>query len=113
MGLMQLMPDTALKMDVRDPFNPEENIAGGVRYLRHLLDRFQGNLPLALAAYNAGAARVELYRALPPYEETRRYVNKVLRFYRLFADPSLRPRRSSRPSASAASPQAVSAASAR
>ena len=71
-------------MDVHDPFNPEENIAGGARYLRDLLDRFHGNLPLALAAYNAGATRVEHYNTLPPFHETRRYVKKVLRFYRLY-----------------------------
>ena len=81
---MQLMPDTAVRWDVHDPFNPEENIAGGARYLRYLLDRFHGNLPLALAAYNAGATRVEHYNTLPPFHETRRYVKKVLRFYRLY-----------------------------
>lgn len=83
-GLMQLMPATAIRLDVRDPFNPEQNIAGGARYLRYLLDRFHGNLPLALAAYNAGATRVEHYNTLPPIHETRRYVKKVLRFYRQY-----------------------------
>nr|MBI3612984.1 lytic transglycosylase domain-containing protein [Nitrospirota bacterium] len=84
MGLMQLMPLTALKLDVRDPYNPEENVRGGAQHLRYLLDRFHGNLPLALAAYNAGEARVERYRNLPPIEETRDYVSKVLRFYHAF-----------------------------
>jgi len=85
-GLMQLMPETDQRLEIRDPFDPEENIAGGARYLRYLLDRFNGNLPLALAAYNAGATRVEQYRTLPPIHETRRYVKKVLRFYRLFGE---------------------------
>ena len=85
LGLMQLMPETATRLRV-DPLNPEDNIAGGTRYLRYLLDRFNGNLPLALAAYNAGATRVEAYQALPPIAETRRYVKKVLRFYRKFAE---------------------------
>jgi soluble lytic murein transglycosylase len=85
-GLMQLMPKTAVNMEIHDPFDPEENIAGGARYLRYLLDRFNGNLPLALAAYNAGARRVEQYATLPPIRETRRYVQKVLRFYRMFGD---------------------------
>jgi hypothetical protein len=66
--------------------DPEDNIAGGARYLRYLLDRFNGNLPLALAAYNAGATRVEQYATLPPIRETRRYVKKVLRYYRMFGD---------------------------
>lgn len=84
MGLMQLMPHTALRMDVRDPYNPDENVRGGAQYLRYLLDRFHGNVPLALAAYNAGETRVERYRNLPPIEETRHYVSKVLRFYHAF-----------------------------
>ncbi len=85
-GLMQLMPETAQRLEIHDPFDPEENIAGGVRYLRYLLDRFNGNLPLALAAYNAGATRVEQYDTLPPIRETRHYVKKVLRYYRLFGE---------------------------
>ncbi|MBD0315720.1 MAG: lytic transglycosylase domain-containing protein [Nitrospiraceae bacterium] len=83
-GLMQLMPHTAARMDVRDAYDPEDNIGGGTRYLRQLLDRFRGNLPLALAAYNAGEHVVERYRALPPIQETRQYVSKVLRYYRTF-----------------------------
>ncbi len=83
-GLMQLMPETAVKLDVQNPYDPEENIAGGARHLRYLLDRFDGNLALALAAYNAGEHRVEQYRTLPPIDETRHYVTKVLRFYRAF-----------------------------
>ena len=84
MGLMQLMPDTAAALNVRDPYNPHENVGGGARHLRYLLDRFEGTLPLALAAYNAGEQRVEKLRRIPPIPETRRYVYKVLRFYRGF-----------------------------
>jgi len=83
-GLMQLMPQTAVRMDVRDVYDPDDNISGGTKYLRQLLDRFRGNLPLALAAYNAGEHVVDRYRALPPIDETRQYVRKVLRYYRTF-----------------------------
>lgn len=83
-GLMQLMPQTAVHLDVHDLYNPDQNIGGGTKYLRQLLDRFNGNLPLALAAYNAGETVVERYHTLPPFEETRQYVKKVLRFYRTF-----------------------------
>ncbi len=78
MGLMQIMPTTAMELGVSNPFNPHANIEGGVRYLRQLLDRFQGNLLLALAGYNAGPAAVERYGGVPPYRETRRYVRRVL-----------------------------------
>jgi len=83
-GLMQLMPQTALRMDVRDMYDPDDNVGGGAKYLRQLLNRFHGNLPLALAAYNAGENAVERYQALPPFDETRQYVRKVLRYYRTF-----------------------------
>ena len=83
-GLMQLMPQTAMRLDVRDMFDPDENVAGGTKYLRQLLDRFHGNLPLALAAYNAGENVVDRYQSLPPIYETRQYVRKVLRYYRTF-----------------------------
>ncbi len=85
MGLMQLMPKTAAAWNVRNPYNPLDNLRGGARHLRYLLDRFYGDLPLALAAYNAGESRVERYQAIPPIRETQRYVYKVLRFYRAYS----------------------------
>ena len=83
-GLMQLMPQTAVRLDVRDMYDPDDNVGGGTKYLRQLLDRFHGNLPLALAAYNAGENAVDHYQALPPFDETRQYVRKVLLYYRTF-----------------------------
>ena len=84
-GLMQLMPGTAQDLKVADSFNPTDNIRGGVRYLRFLLDTFKGNVTLALAAYNAGLARVAKYGGVPPYDETRNYVSKVLSYQKNYA----------------------------
>jgi soluble lytic murein transglycosylase-like protein len=89
MGLMQLMPDTARLHNVSDAYDPNENVEGGVRHLRMLLERYQGNLELSLAAYNAGAGAVEKHGGIPPYNETREYVRKVLRFYDAFRGTSL------------------------
>jgi soluble lytic murein transglycosylase-like protein len=75
-GLMQLMPETCQLLGVDDPFNPRQNIIGGSRYLRDMLDKF-GNIELALAAYNAGPAAVKRYRGIPPYRETQDYVRMV------------------------------------
>jgi hypothetical protein len=80
-GLMQLMPGTAALMGVKDPFDPEQNIAGGVGYLRSCLDRFQHNVPLAVAAYNAGPESVARCGAIPPYRETQAFVNNVMGAY--------------------------------
>jgi hypothetical protein len=84
-GLMQLMPGTAKEMGVTDPFDIEQNIDGGSRYLRAMLDRFDGDVRLALSAYNAGPGTVAKYSGRVPYAETRNYVDRVLRFVRLSA----------------------------
>lgn len=83
-GLMQLMPKTAEEMEVKNPFNPEENIEGGVRYLRYLLDRFKDNLPMAIAAYHAGEGAVTKHNGIPPFNSTQRYVKMVLKHFKKY-----------------------------
>lgn len=85
-GLMQLMPATANVLGVEDLFNPEHNINGGVKYLRQLINRFAGNLELAVAAYNSGIGSVSKYEGIPPYKATRYYVKTVLKYYRCYKD---------------------------
>ena len=80
-GLMQIMPENFRTLDIQDPFDPKQNIMGGTRYFRSLLDRYQGRVSLTLAAYNAGPTAVDRYRRIPPYAETQDYVQRVLRFY--------------------------------
>jgi hypothetical protein len=88
-GLMQLMPDTAKQMKVDNPFDPDQNIRGGARYLRFLGDTFQGDLELMLAAYNAGPARVmENNRTVPPIEETRNFIKRVKYYYNKLKKPN-------------------------
>ena len=84
LGLMQLMPETAQRYGVRDVFDPEQNIIGGVRYLRDLLETFGHNVRLAVAAYNAGEQAVLRYGGVPPYPETMQYVNKVMQLHSLY-----------------------------
>ena len=85
-GLMQLMPQTASALNVDDVFHPENNIEGGARYLRYLLNLYKGNLTLALAAYNAGEGAVAKYNyGVPPYRETQNYVRRVLDLYQSYS----------------------------
>ena len=83
---MQIMPDNYKRLAITNPFDPEQSIMGGVQYLKSMLQKFDGIVELALAAYNAGPEAVDRYdRQVPPFAETRNYVNRVLQFYRLYA----------------------------
>jgi soluble lytic murein transglycosylase-like protein len=83
-GLMQLMPETAKELNVEDIFNPQQNIDGGVRYFKKLVNQFNGDLKLALAAYNAGSKTVRQYKGVPPFKATQHYIKKVFEYYQLY-----------------------------
>ena len=84
LGLMQIMPQNLEALNINDPFDPWENIMGGAHYFKLMLERFSGQVDLALAAYNAGPTAVEKYNDIPPYPETQRYVKKVMRAFRIY-----------------------------
>ena len=86
-GLMQLIPATAERFGVSDSYSPDQNISAGTRYLRFLLDRYDGNVSHAIAAYNAGEGRVDQYNGIPPYKETQAYVKNVLATYKKLSPP--------------------------
>lgn len=84
LGLMQIMPQNLEALNINDPFDPWQNIMGGAYYFKTMLERFSGQVDLALAAYNAGPTAVEKYKDIPPYPETQRYVKKVMRAFRIY-----------------------------
>jgi len=83
-GLMQLMPETAQSLGVEDIFNPHQNITGGVQYFKQMVNRFNGDVKLALAAYNAGSRNVRNYKGIPPFKATRIYIKKVFKYYQIY-----------------------------
>jgi len=85
-GLMQLMPATARALGVEDVFNPKQNISGGVRYFKQLVNQFDGDVELALAAYNAGSRNVRHYQGIPPFKATQYYIKKVFKYYQIYKD---------------------------
>ena len=84
LGLMQIMPQNLQAFNIRDPYDPKDNIMGGARYLKSLMERFEGKLPLALAAYNAGPTIVDKHQNIPPIKETKDYVKKVMKYFYLY-----------------------------
>ena len=84
LGLMQIMPQNVNNLKISDPFNPSENIMGGTRYFKQLIDKYEGKLQLALAAYNAGPGMVDYYNGIPPIKETENYVKRVMKYFYLF-----------------------------
>ena len=84
MGLMQIMPENFKMLDLKNPFDPWQNIRAGAQYFKKMYERFNGKLALSLAAYNAGPTAVDRYKRIPPYQETEEYVRRVLRYYRTF-----------------------------
>jgi soluble lytic murein transglycosylase-like protein len=87
-GLMQLMPATAEALGVEDSFNPEQNIKGGVKYFKQLVIQFEGDVKLALAAYNAGSKKVRHYQGIPPFKTTQCYIDKVFTYYQIYKKQS-------------------------
>ena len=89
MGLMQLMPSTARELKVKNPFDPEQNVDAGVRHLKHLLESYGGDVRLTLAAYNAGLNKVAKHGGIPPYNETRTYVSRVLSYMKSYRESGI------------------------